>query len=124
MVERIFGVYKRRFGFAEAAPEYSTEMQARFVVAFGGVHNYIRIHDPSDKIESWTNNTATQGSAPSARTPQEPRQNMAEPMGINITAAERRRASDRRDHIAQKMWEDYQQILEANEGEEEYDEES
>ncbi|KAF8151408.1 hypothetical protein B0H34DRAFT_664624, partial [Crassisporium funariophilum] len=107
-----FGVFKRRFGLAEAAPEYDPEMQAMFVGALGGVHNYVRIYNPSDNIESWTNNTETRaGSSTTHRAPQEPRQIAAEQLGINITAEEQQRASDRRDHMAQEMWRDYQEEL-------------
>jgi len=66
-------------------------MQAMFVAAFGGAHNYVRIHDPSDTIESWTNNTGTSRDGPSAtsnRTPQESHQIPVEQLGINITTAE------------------------------------
>jgi hypothetical protein len=92
-------------------------MQAMFVGAFGGIHNYVRIHDPSDSIESWTNiNANGVGHSTSAnRTPQEPNHTQVEQLGFNITAAERRRAADRRDIIAAKMWEDYQKILEERE---------
>ncbi|KAF8151549.1 hypothetical protein B0H34DRAFT_664634, partial [Crassisporium funariophilum] len=107
-----FGVFKRRFGLVKAAPEYDPEMQAMSVGALGGVHNYVRIHDPSDNIESWTNNAETRASgSASNRTPQEPRRIAEEQLGINITAEERQQASDRRDHMAQEMWKDYQEEL-------------
>ena len=49
VVERILGVLKRRFVLLEASPEYPFDMQARFIPALGAVHNFLRIHDPSDE---------------------------------------------------------------------------
>lgn len=48
MIERIFGVLKKRFRLLSIAPEYSVATQARIVPALCVVHNFIRVHDPSD----------------------------------------------------------------------------
>jgi hypothetical protein len=48
VVERIFGVVKRRFTLMVAAPEYSIRTQAKMIPAMCTLHNFIRIHDPTD----------------------------------------------------------------------------
>jgi hypothetical protein len=54
VVEQIFGVFKCRFALMEAAPEYSSKTQSQFIPALGGIHNFIRIHNPSDHtLQQW-----------------------------------------------------------------------
>lgn len=114
MVERIFGVFKREFALMEAAPEYSMDMQAKFIPATGALHNYAAIHQPKNQRQttflepsgsqiSITSDTATSNV--------EPRTVTEEELGFNITPAERRRAETRRDEIARRMWVDYQEEL-------------
>jgi len=51
VVERIFGVVKRRFRILLLPPEYSMEIQARIPPALCLVHNVIQVHDPNDMME-------------------------------------------------------------------------
>lgn len=102
VVERIFGVSKRRFNLMVASPEYSEEMQAKFVAALCALHNFIRIHDPDDQADE-----------PAGR-PEVSRggsHTNVEELGGQITEVERDRASERRDNIAKAMWTSYQQVL-------------
>jgi hypothetical protein len=104
VVERAFGVFKRRFAITEAAPEYPIELQAKLVNALCVLHNFILIHDPTDiSIETWTEHRA-RGSWSGTDDYIEVTPNV--PVG-DITEAERRRASERRDRLAKRMWEDY-----------------
>ena len=87
-------------------------MQVKFVPALGGVHNFLRIHDPSDEdLGQWGHDstrltgTVTEESQATHTIP-------AEVLGFDISEDERTRASERRDHIARQMWEDYQRELE------------
>lgn len=48
MIERIFGVFKRKFRILRLAPEYSSRTQAQLVTGLGAVFNFIRVHDPKD----------------------------------------------------------------------------
>lgn len=50
-VERIFGLFKRRFRVLMLAPEYSLDQQARLIPALAVLHNFIQIHDPGDLPE-------------------------------------------------------------------------
>lgn len=96
VVERIFGVLKRRFRLMVAAPEYSSEVQAKIVHALCALHNFIRIHDPDDLDASTQEELA--------RVPQDP---IAADFGGTISAGEQRQATSRRDRIAMAMWEEY-----------------
>ena len=51
MIERIFGVLKRRFRILLLAPEYKMEIQSRLPAALCSLHNFIRTHDADDKNE-------------------------------------------------------------------------
>jgi hypothetical protein len=97
VVERIFGVVKRRFRILLLPPEYSMEIQARIPPALCLVHNIIRVHDPNDMMEyrdlnvsdeRFTTDTGNLANGPP-------------------TEQARTRASLRRDQIAGEMWEDY-----------------
>lgn len=108
VVERIFGIAKRRFSLMEAAPEYSIEMQAMFIPAMGTVHNFIRIHDPQDDDFHPNHDNSPSGSRQEAA---EPQVILPQELGMQITEAEKQRAEARRDRIAKKMWDDYQEYL-------------
>ena len=97
VVERIFGVVKRRFRILLLPPEYSMEIQARIPPALCLVHNVIRVHDPNDMMEyrdlnvsdeRFTTDTGNLANGPP-------------------TEQARTHASLRRDQIAGEMWEDY-----------------
>lgn len=123
IVERIFGIVKRRWSIFTRAQEYPIETQARFVCAIGALHNFIRVHDAADEARD----LAADG-APAAAPPRredsvqdfvgdEPREILPEELGMDISAAERERASACRDRIAEQMWQDYLTCL-ADRGEE------
>jgi hypothetical protein len=105
VVECIFGILKHHFGLFQGAPEYSAQMQAKFVPALAALHNFILIHEPiaetTDQVEEGDNSRPVQDI-----------QIQLEELGSNITRAERQRANSRRDGIAKAMWEDYCRILE------------
>ena len=44
VVERIFGIIKRRWSIFTHAQEYPIETQARFVSTIRALHNFIRVH--------------------------------------------------------------------------------
>lgn len=51
VIERIFGVLKRRFRILLLAPEYNMDIQNRLPAALCALHNFIRTHDPDNKTE-------------------------------------------------------------------------
>ena len=94
MIERIFGVLKRRFRILFLAPEYNLQIQARIPAALCAIHNFISVHDPAeDPFPSDDDNDNApldhdhQASAAAATEIDEP--------------------STIRDPIAQAMWDDY-----------------
>lgn len=101
VVERIFGIIKRRFAILENPPEYSMEIQARIFPALAAIHNFIRIHD-SEEINDFTDNIVN---------PHSNTRLGSLATGI-VSSGERDRAKDRRDKIAQDMWDSYVAYLE------------
>lgn len=101
VVERIFGVVKKRWTILMRPPEYSMTIQVRIFPALAAIHNFIRIHDTED-IHDFDDEICDPH--PSARTGQ-----LATSL---VSPAERERAADRRDEIAQQMWDDYLEYLE------------
>lgn len=96
VVERIFGVIKRRFRILLLPPEYAMGIQARIPPALCLVHNVIRVHDPNDMMEYrnvldehlLTADTGSLADGPP-------------------TEQARTRANLHRDQIAGEMWEAY-----------------
>ena len=96
VIERIFGVLKRRFCILIIPPAYSPELQAKIPAALCTIHNFIREFDssegklPADNFSFGYGDTNGDGEA----------------SGGND------RSDSRRDRIASDMWRDYQRILE------------
>ena len=113
VVERIFGILKRRFAVFSRAPEYPIETQTRLIPAISALHNFLRIHDRTDEAHDLgSNNTLHRegsGSISSFVTEDiaEQEEIAPEELGMQISEAEKARASARRDRIAQQMWDDY-----------------
>jgi hypothetical protein len=102
VIERIFGVLKRRFRILTVPLEVDLDEQARIPAALAGIHNYIRCNDP-DKLENNLSEARdlqlnTQPSTGSLAT-------------SHVTTAERNQAEARRNLIAQQMWDQYQEEL-------------
>ena len=57
VIERIFGVIKRRFRILLLPPKYSIEVQAFIPVALSVLHNLIKFHSQNqdnDSVQDWT----------------------------------------------------------------------
>lgn len=100
------------------APEYGFHIQAKIPPAMAALHNFIRIHDPTDTardmVERWACSlTGSQASIPGTEDeqPDQMDEERYGELGSDITPAERIRASERRDTIAKAMWADYQREL-------------
>jgi len=97
VIERIFGVLKRRFRILLLAPEYSLEIQARIPAALAAIHNFIRTYDADDEDPLATNgDNAGLGNFDGD--------------GGHTFARTRDDVDERRDQIAQAMWDDYRQV--------------
>lgn len=119
MIERIFGVFKRRFKLLIQPPEYPIEMQARFVVALSVLFNFIRIWDPSDIEGGSTLDTDDLEMRDGADGEEQGLDGTAgeevlPPIFGGISDEESKRASERQDAIAKAMWNDYCRHLNEN----------
>ncbi|SJK99911.1 uncharacterized protein ARMOST_03222 [Armillaria ostoyae] len=101
VIERIFGVVKEQWDILNQTPSFDMSVQAQIPAALAALHNFILKHDQND-IQS-------QFEDPDIADPFPGECNYS---GIlvdgYVTPAEQAWAKERRDSIAQKMWEDYQ----------------
>ena len=93
VVERIFGVAKKRFAILQETNEYPMPTQAKIVTGCGVVHNFIGTYDPDDMPESWERDTV----------PSSPAQSPGTHGCGNIGVQESHRATKQREDIAQAM---------------------
>jgi hypothetical protein len=101
IIERIFGVLKRRFRILLIAPEYGLDIQARIPSALCAVHNFNRKHDLPDSEEAFPNDRAYFDD-------NDDTDNVPHPTD---DAEEGNNAGTMRDQIAQAMWDDYLNVL-------------
>jgi hypothetical protein len=105
VIERIFGVLKRRFRILLLAPEFNPHLQAQIPAAACVIHNFIRVHDPADQLEAEdelddTNHNGNDDDAFNSE--------------ANVEGLVTEEVNDhhaRRDRIAEAMWNDYQRVL-------------
>jgi len=114
VIERIFGILKRRFRILQIPMEYDMSIQALIPPALAALHNFIRQYDPGEIcIYNYVNNP---------NNPNNDDELLDIQMGVHpgsvgelelaaVTPHERARANERRDRIADEMWEQYQLVL-------------
>lgn len=109
IIERIFGVLKRRFRILLIGPEYQYSIQAQIPAALCAIHNFIRTHNPSEEdseiggAEEQYNQQADAGD------------DIIRGIGFQESADDAVVA--RRNRIATEMWTSYQEILQSREDE-------
>lgn len=109
VIERIFGVLKRRFRILQLAPEYNMDTQGRLPAALCALHNFIRTHDPDDETEMREiGGDIVDEDVPGPFIP------AAEPQAGG--GAIRNQAIALRNRIASELWEQYQGVLRDREG--------
>jgi hypothetical protein len=105
VVERIFGIVKKRWIILTLPAQFDMDVQAKIPPALAAVHNFIREHD-TDEIHAFADvmfdpnpgyNDHGHGTRANGR----------------MTRADKERADTKRDEIAQGKWEQYQEILRA-----------
>lgn len=95
VIERLFGILKARFAILTCRPRYTLDVLARFPAALAALHNFIRIHDPTE-IEDFLEENVDQDTEDTGL------------LGDGFPdTAEKEAAKNRRDEIAQAMWNDY-----------------
>lgn len=104
VVERIFGIVKRRFALMTAAPEYDLRTQSKITLALCVLHNFIRVHDPDDLSEEETEEHEEELKR---RVPRR----VPTDFCPHVPRTESQRATKKRDRIAKAMWEQYQSYI-------------
>jgi hypothetical protein len=97
MIERIFGVLKRQWGILRHVPEYNMDIQARVPVVLCALHNFIQKYHP-DAFDLESDENLLELNQDVA---------LGELGGGPADAAEPRKADERRERIANAMWDDY-----------------
>lgn len=107
VVERIFGVAKKRFPVLKQGTHFVPEKQSRVIIALLTIFNFMVIFspdhpdfafDPEDWAETNFDTAMGQNTNPVAD---------KGALGGEPDAAERRQADERRDQIARAMWTQY-----------------
>lgn len=108
VVERAFGVLKKKWGILTRPPQFSMSIQARIPPAMCALHNFLLSHDPTDVDHYLTGNDEDDADP-------NPGQTQDNDFGVlaaaAVTAEEKTRAEENRDRISKEMWDDYQRVL-------------
>lgn len=97
-IERIFGVYKRRFQCFDAAPEFSLSVQIQLVFALTGVHNWISQHSVEEDMYERQERLGEDRR----------KEKLEQPELVTVmTKGTSSQMDQMREDMAQRMWEDY-----------------
>ena len=113
VVERIFGVIKRRFRILDRPLEYDMRTQALIPAALAALHNFIREYDPQEirRFDDEGDDDDDDDDYQLLALRMGPQPGSVGELGGQVTPAERARANEMRDNIASAMWEQYQRYL-------------
>lgn len=103
VVERIFGVTKRRFQIFKHAPEYSLNVQSSLVFVITALHNFIRSHQLQEDIYDWEEELAEKEKGSSSANMLEENVNTH----ANTSKGDGKRINEFRDKLVEQMWQDY-----------------
>jgi hypothetical protein len=102
IIERIFGILKQRYRILLLAPGFNLDIQARIPASLSAIHNFIRIHNPDEGPppgEDEAHNDPYNGFYSGTGTG-----------NVAAAVAEAGEAAEKRNQIAQDMWDDYQRV--------------
>jgi hypothetical protein len=99
VIERIFGVLKRKFKILKLAPEYDIDTQVDLILALTALFNFIRTEEKDEKDDDLdiVNNIEEEDIQPDIQVAQ----GLSRKGKMDIL----------RDQIAEDMWKDYQQFI-------------
>ena len=105
IIERIFGVLKRRFRILQMGSGYRYPVQAQIPAALCAIHNFIRIHDSGEEEAEEEEEEEEDGM-----------DQQYDAGDLFVRQGESQRAETdavvaRRNNIAERMWQEYQMIL-------------
>lgn len=103
VVERIFGVTKRRFQIFKHAPEYSLDVQSSLVFAITTLHNFIRNHQLQEDIYDRKEELAEKEKGSSLENVLEEDINTL----ANTSKEDGKQINEFHDKLAERMWQDY-----------------
>ena len=109
VVERIFGVLKRRWAVLCHPVKYGMDVQARIPAALIALHNLILDFDPFEHIEALADENEDEYLDPMPRTENDGLGELSTDM--IVPDEEQEEAERRRDHIANAMWEQYLEYI-------------
>jgi hypothetical protein len=105
VIERIFGVIKRKYKILNTPPEYSIDTQSDLVLGLAALHNFCRGLDGS-KVDDYI--TELEGES----------EDTLQDLSVLLDQGDSTRQSKvmelKRDQIAEKMWLDYQDYINNN----------
>ncbi|KNZ49115.1 uncharacterized protein VP01_51g5 [Puccinia sorghi] len=104
VIERIFGVVKKRFKVFVTGCHYDTKIQVQVIILMTFLHSFIRVNNPKDE-SSLDQHIEELG------THQPVTMEYGELHHTVITRVKLTRASSKREKISKKMWDDYQHHL-------------
>ena len=105
VIERIFGVIKRKYKILNTPPEYSIDTQSDLILGIAALHNFCRGLDGS-KVDDYI--TELEGEI------EDNEDTIIVDQGASIRDPESRAIELKRDQIAEKMWLDYQGYINNN----------
>lgn len=105
VVERVFGVLKKRWGILTRPPQFSMSTQARIPPGLAAVHNFIMDNDSHDISHYLTGNLRDDFDPNPGVVVENEFGTLA---NQSVPRVEKDRATLHRDEIAQAMWDDYQ----------------
>lgn len=111
VVERVFGVMKKRWGILTRPPQFSMSIQAQIPPGLAALHNFIMDTDPYD-IDHYLSGNLEDDIDPNPGMVVE--NEFGRLADSAVSRAERERATANRDQIAEAMWDNYEARLRAN----------
>jgi hypothetical protein len=97
VIERIFGVIKRKFKILSQMAEYSIDTQVALIPALCSLYNFIRQYE-GDKVED-------------IELEEEAEEDVEDLKAIDIRGSGNKYMNEKREEIAQQMWKDYQEYI-------------
>ena len=109
MIERIFGVIKRKYKILNTPPEYSIDTQSDLILGLAALHNFCRGLD-SSKVDDYI--TELEGESEDILLEEDTI--VVDQGASSIRDLESKAIELKRDQIAEKMWLDYQGYINNN----------
>lgn len=112
VVERIFGIVKRRYRILHLPIEYNLDVQARLPAALAALHNFLRINtSPDEDAELGNDESDSDDEEDGGHGVVVVDDGEVGTAATGNTAQIRAEANAMRDRIAQAMWDDYQALI-------------